>query len=632
MDGSLQRLETPGNSDGGSTPDANVFILRGNIELEPTPDGLAAHFVLKSGESVVFTFSFSAEAPAVVPPLGSAIDEKLNLAIDWWRSWAAQSTYRGPYQRQVTRSALVLKLLSYAPSGTIIAAPTTSLPECIGGGLNWDYRFAWLRDASFTVHALFGLGYKDDAAAFVDWLLHATRLTRPKLRVVYDVFGESPPPERVLSHFGRTPQSRPVRVGNAASEQMQLDVYGELVEAVSHFFGKTEKLDRDVHGMLRGIGEYVCEHWREYDNGIWEERDELRPYTHSRLMCWVALDRLLQMHARGQVRRLDAARCAAERENIRKEIEAACLEPAACRLHASLRQRHHGRDSAAFSVPRFRVGRFSTDAGNLRPRFGNDSCRAAVSFTATSKAKIGMKARLPFAVSGKWIFWRVAEKRRKRTKSSRPRSVTLTTSIFSRKRSSRTQAKRWEIFHRLSRIWVSSMPRWRYVTEQKRRVSIRPMNWSSWLLWGFVATVVLTTLLAGSQGLGMTRMNVPYLLGTIVTPNRDRAKLIGVLLHFINGWLFSLIYVAAFQLIGRSTWWFGGLIGLVQGSFVLAVALPALPALHPRMANEQYGPTVARQLEPPGFLGLHYGIRTPISVLVAHTIFGVILGAFYVVK
>ena len=306
---------------------ANVLILRGNIGLEPTPDGLAARFVLKSGESVAFTFSFSAEAPAVIPSLGSAIDEKLNRAIDWWRSWTAQSTYRGPYQRQVTRSALVLKLLSYSPSGTIIAAPTTSLPERIGGGLNWEYRFAWLRDASFTVHAMFGLGYKDDAAAFVDWLLHTTRLTRPKLRVMYDVFGESPPPERVLSHWVGHRESQPVRVGNAASEQMQLDVYGELVEAVSHFFGKTEKLDRDVHGMLRGIGEDVCEYWREYDNGIWEERDELRPYTHSRLMCWVALDRLLQMYARGQVRRLDVARCTAERENVRKEIEQRAWNP-----------------------------------------------------------------------------------------------------------------------------------------------------------------------------------------------------------------------------------------------------------------------------------------------------------------
>jgi uncharacterized membrane protein YagU involved in acid resistance len=155
------------------------------------------------------------------------------------------------------------------------------------------------------------------------------------------------------------------------------------------------------------------------------------------------------------------------------------------------------------------------------------------------------------------------------------------------------------------------------------------MNWSSWLLWGFASTVVLTSILAGSQGIGMTRMNIPYLLGTIFTPDRDRAKFIGIFLHFLNGWIFSLIYVAAFQVLGRSTWWFGGLIGVVQAIFVLAVALPALPALHPRIANEQYGPTVVRQLEPPGFLGLHYGIRTPISVVIAHVVFGVLLGAFY---
>ena len=158
------------------------------------------------------------------------------------------------------------------------------------------------------------------------------------------------------------------------------------------------------------------------------------------------------------------------------------------------------------------------------------------------------------------------------------------------------------------------------------------INWGGWLLWGFAGTVVLTSILAGSQGLGMTRMNLPYLLGTIFTPDRDRAKFIGIFLHFVNGWIFSVIYVAAFQVIGRSTWWFGGLIGLVQAFFVLAVALPALPALHPRMANEQYGPTVARQLEPPGFLGLHYGVRTPISVVVAHVIFGAILGAFYTTR
>jgi uncharacterized membrane protein YagU involved in acid resistance len=158
------------------------------------------------------------------------------------------------------------------------------------------------------------------------------------------------------------------------------------------------------------------------------------------------------------------------------------------------------------------------------------------------------------------------------------------------------------------------------------------MNWSSWLLWGFASTIVLTSILAGSQGLGFTRMNIPYLLGTIFTPSRDKAKFLGIVLHFVNGWIFSLIYVAAFQVLGKAAWWFGALIGVVHATFILAVALPAMPALHPRMANEQYGPTVARQLEPPGFLGMHYGVRTPISILVAHAIFGAILGAFYVVK
>ena len=155
------------------------------------------------------------------------------------------------------------------------------------------------------------------------------------------------------------------------------------------------------------------------------------------------------------------------------------------------------------------------------------------------------------------------------------------------------------------------------------------MNWASWLLWGFVSTVMLTAIIAGSQGLGMTRMNLSYLLGTMFTPNRDRAKLIGILVHFVNGWVFSIVYIMAFQAWGLATWWLGAATGLVHASFVLTVLMPVLPAMHPRMANEQYGPTVVRQLEPPGFLALHYGIQTPISVVVAHVVYGAILGAFY---
>lgn len=152
----------------------------------------------------------------------------------------------------------------------------------------------------------------------------------------------------------------------------------------------------------------------------------------------------------------------------------------------------------------------------------------------------------------------------------------------------------------------------------------------SHILWGFVGTAVLTTILAGGQGLGMTRMNIPYLLGTMFTPDRDRARLIGILIHFINGWIFALLYIAAFHVLGVATWWLGAIMGFIHAAFVLTVGLPLLPALHPRMANEQHGPTVVRQLEPPGFLGMHYGVRTPISVVLAHLAFGAILGGFYV--
>jgi hypothetical protein len=155
------------------------------------------------------------------------------------------------------------------------------------------------------------------------------------------------------------------------------------------------------------------------------------------------------------------------------------------------------------------------------------------------------------------------------------------------------------------------------------------MNWTGWLLWGFTATVVLTTSMSASQGLRLTRMSVPYLLGTIVTPDRDRAKLFGFLLHLANGWVFSLLYVAAFHSWHRATWWLGAAIGLVHAAFVLTVGMRLLPGLHPRMASEHHGPTAARQLEPPGLLALNYGVGTPVSVVAAHLVFGAILGGFY---
>ncbi len=155
------------------------------------------------------------------------------------------------------------------------------------------------------------------------------------------------------------------------------------------------------------------------------------------------------------------------------------------------------------------------------------------------------------------------------------------------------------------------------------------MNVLHLVLWGFVATVVFTTLLAGSQGFGLTRMNIPFMLGTMFTADRDEAKLIGFVVHLLNGWWVAAIYALLFQDLGQANWLLGAGIGIVHAFFILVVVMPLLPGLHPRMASEQRGPTPTRLLEPPGFLALHYGRRTPVSIIVAHAVYGAILGAFY---
>lgn len=155
------------------------------------------------------------------------------------------------------------------------------------------------------------------------------------------------------------------------------------------------------------------------------------------------------------------------------------------------------------------------------------------------------------------------------------------------------------------------------------------MSLGSILLWGFLSTLVLTATLAASQGLGLSRMSIPFMLGTMLTPDRSRAMIVGFTLHFANGWIFALLYALVFQSLGLATWWLGALGGLVHGLIVLLVLLPLLPELHPRMATERQGPTPTRMLQPPGFLALHYGRRTPLATLIAHVAYGGILGAFY---
>lgn len=274
-----------------------LISLHSPIKFHVTADqGARAHFTLKAGEKVNFSLCYSREGPACIPPLDEeSITYKLSSTIDWWQKWAKRAKYNGPYRNQVIRSALTLKLLGYAPSGSFIAAPTTSLPERLGGELNWDYRYCWLRDASLTVRALLGLGYHEETEAFISWLLHSTRLTLPKLTPAYDVYGEMLKKETELSHLKGYENSRPVRISNVVRKQLQLDVYGEVLDGVAHFVQNGGKLDRESQKMACKIGKYVCKNWNQKDSGIWEERDDLEYYTYSHLMCWVALDKLLKI-------------------------------------------------------------------------------------------------------------------------------------------------------------------------------------------------------------------------------------------------------------------------------------------------------------------------------------------------
>jgi GH15 family glucan-1,4-alpha-glucosidase len=307
---------------------SGLLVLRSDLPLEIIGDGEArGRVLLSAGDTVSASLTLAADGPAVLPPLGEWSRDAVARTVDWWRHWASRVRYEGPGRETVIRSALALKLLVYAPSGAVIAAPTTSLPERIGGPLNWDYRFCWLRDASMTIRALYGLGFPDEAHAFLEWLLQATRLTQPELRVLYDVHGNKPSPERILDRLAGYRGSQPVRIGNAAANQLQLDVYGEVIDAVTHFVREGGTLDRETEGVLRAFGEYVCRHWDQPDEGIWEPRSGRANHTHSRLLCWVALDRLLHLHAQDHLRWAPADMFQKNREAIRREVEARAWNP-----------------------------------------------------------------------------------------------------------------------------------------------------------------------------------------------------------------------------------------------------------------------------------------------------------------
>lgn len=256
-------------------------------------------FTVGPGDRVAFTISWQPshhEPPALPDPEGSLEATEL-----FWREWVDQCTYHGPYREAVVRSLITLKALTYAPTGGIVAAPTTSLPEEIGGVRNWDYRYTWLRDAAITLSSLLRTGYREEARAWREWLLRAVAGDPENLQIMYGIAGERELGEAELDWLPGYENSGPVRVGNGAANQLQLDVYGEVTEALhlAHMTGLTR--NDYAMGLQLKLIEYLEKHWEEPDEGIWEVRGPRRHFVHSKVMAWVAVDRTIKLVESGDV-------------------------------------------------------------------------------------------------------------------------------------------------------------------------------------------------------------------------------------------------------------------------------------------------------------------------------------------
>jgi GH15 family glucan-1,4-alpha-glucosidase len=280
--------------------DGTALRLRSQVPLEVKGGDVHAEFSLRAGECADFILE-RAEEGAERPALAAEdVSDYLDATSQFWRRWVGGSNYRGRWQDTVNRSALALKLLFSQPYGALVAAPTFGLPEAIGGTRNWDYRYTWIRDSAFTLFTLGQLGFTEEAGAFMHWLQHCGRVGRDggdsgPLQIMYGLDGRRNLSEEILSHFEGYRGSSPVRIGNAAYAQLQLDIYGELLDAIYLFNRHGAPIAYDLWRDISGIVDWVAEHWQEPDEGIWEVRGGRQEFLYSRLMCWVALDRAVRI-------------------------------------------------------------------------------------------------------------------------------------------------------------------------------------------------------------------------------------------------------------------------------------------------------------------------------------------------
>jgi GH15 family glucan-1,4-alpha-glucosidase len=274
-----------------------AFGLGTTVDLDRTARGVTATFTLSHGDRACFILHPVAEQGSAPRPRSLDHEEALlSQTLDYWHRWISQCTYAGRWREEIYRSALTLKLLTFEPSGAIVAAPTAGLPEAIGGVRNWDYRYTWLRDAAFTIYAFLRIGFTDEAAAFLEWIeQRCHERENGELQIVYGVDGQHDLTETTLDHLDGYRGSAPVRIGNAAANQLQLDIYGELMDAVYLCNKYSAPISYDFWTHLHGIVEWVCENWDRKDEGIWEVRGEQQHFVYSKLMCWVAIDRGLRL-------------------------------------------------------------------------------------------------------------------------------------------------------------------------------------------------------------------------------------------------------------------------------------------------------------------------------------------------
>ena len=299
------------------------LALSTNVPLSKDGQGgVSAEFVLAEGESQVFILMDDCPDGVPSPPSEKGAEELLRGTVKFWHDWLSSCTYHGRWRDQVQRSALVLKLLTFEPTGAIIAAPTTSLPEVIGGARNWDYRYTWMRDAAFTVYAFLRIGFRDEAAAFMGWIEdYASKHSNPKApgAVVFRIEGDTQLPEQTLEHWEGYRGSRPVRIGNAAVSQFQGDIYGELMDAFYLANKYVTPTAYDVWVKVRDRLEWICENWHLPDAGIWEMRNRQEHFVYSKVMNWVALDRGIRLAERRALP-ADRTKWTRERDRIYEEV------------------------------------------------------------------------------------------------------------------------------------------------------------------------------------------------------------------------------------------------------------------------------------------------------------------------